>query len=136
MANKYVSHTKEFKKKYAEKKERTLEAIGLAAISWIVAAAPVGKRFGGGYKSSIQYEVDLKESKVTPYSDAAHALYLEFGTGIYAENGKGRKDAWSYQDDFGEWHTTRGMRPRRVFRVVEDRIPDIVRLVKEMMRID
>jgi hypothetical protein len=132
MANKYVSHTDAFKKKYAEKRSGMLDAIGLTAVSWIVAAAPVGKRAGSGYKSSIQHEID--GDKVTVYSDAAHAPYIEFGTGIYAENGKGRKDAWSYMDEYGEWHTTRGMRPMRVFRIVEDRIDDLKQLAKELMQ--
>lgn len=134
MANKYVSHRAEFQKKYEERKSKALEAVGLTAVSWIVAASPVGKLFGGGYKSSIQHEVE--GDKLTVYSDAAHAPYIEFGTGIYAENGKGRKDAWSYMDEYGEWHFTRGMRPRRVFRVVEDRISDIVRLFRELMKFD
>jgi hypothetical protein len=132
MANKYVSHTAAFKRKYAEKKSKTLEAIGLTAVSWIVAAAPVGKRAGSGYKSSIQHEIE--EDKVTIFSDADYAPYIEFGTGIYAENGKGRKDGWAYEDEYGEWHFTRGMQPMRVFRTVEDRMDDLRRLAKEMMQ--
>lgn len=43
----------------------------------------------------------------TPY-----AVYVEFGTGIYAENGQGRKTPWAYRDRKGELHWTRGVRPR------------------------
>ncbi|CAM4186281.1 HK97 gp10 family phage protein [Paenibacillus alkaliterrae] len=132
----YVSHTAEFRRKYREAQERTLEAIGQTSTSWIIAAAPVGEDGGGHYKSSIQYEVNLEEQKVTAYTDAHYGPYLEFGTGIYAENGQGRKDPWSYKDESGKWHTTQGMRPRRIFRVVEERVNDLVRLAQEMMRID
>lgn len=41
--------------------------------------------------------------------DMPLGVYLEYGTGIYAEDGSGRKDAWSYVGSDGEWHTTRGM---------------------------
>ena len=34
------------------------------------------------------------------------------GTGIYAVNGDGRKDRWSYQDAEGKWHSTIGQKPQ------------------------
>lgn len=40
--------------------------------------------------------------------------YLEFGTGIYAEDGNGRKTPWVYQDSGGKWHYTRGMKPQHI----------------------
>jgi hypothetical protein len=41
-----------------------------------------------------------------------YGLYLEYGTGEYAEGGKGRKGGWFYVDSKGVGHFTRGMRPR------------------------
>lgn len=46
-----------------------------------------------------------------------YAPYVEFGTGLYAEEGGGRKDVpWHYQDDEGNWHTTSGMKPQQFMR--------------------
>ncbi|PZX07901.1 HK97 gp10 family phage protein [Psychrobacillus insolitus] len=44
---------------------------------------------------------------------AHYAIYVEYGTGIYAENGNGRQDAWTYYSiKLGRFVTTRGMRPQ------------------------
>ena len=40
-----------------------------------------------------------------------YAPYIEYGTGIYALNGQGRRGGWSYQDAKGNWHFTMGGRP-------------------------
>lgn len=42
---------------------------------------------------------------------AEYAIYVEYGTGIYATGPGGsraKKIPWSYKDDDGEWHTTYG----------------------------
>lgn len=45
------------------------------------------------------------------YTPLEYAPYVEYGTGIFAEE-KGRQDVpWCYQDDEGNWHTTSGMPP-------------------------
>ena len=64
-------------------------------------------------------------SKVIPNGNGAigvvftpleYAPYVEFGTGLFAENG-GRQDVpWNYQDDKGEWHSTSGMKPQPYMR--------------------
>lgn len=45
-------------------------------------------------------------------SDLDYSLYVEFGTGVYAEDGKGVSTPWAYKADDGTWRTTKGMRPR------------------------
>ena len=42
-------------------------------------------------------------------TNVTYAPYVELGTGIYAEEGNGRKTPWVYQDDEGRWHRTSGM---------------------------
>lgn len=42
--------------------------------------------------------------------------YVEFGTGIHAEKGDGRKTGWFYVDDKGEGHYTRGNKPHPFLR--------------------
>lgn len=50
------------------------------------------------------------------FTTLEYAPYVEFGTGLFAEEG-GRKDVpWSYQDDKGEWHSTSGMKPQPFLR--------------------
>ena len=50
------------------------------------------------------------------FTPLEYAPYVEYGTGLFAENG-GRQDVpWHYQDDEGEWHTTSGMHPHPYMR--------------------
>lgn len=44
-----------------------------------------------------------------------YAPYVEFGTGIYAKDGTGRRTPWSWYSPRGKykgWHFTHGMRPQ------------------------
>ena len=58
---------------------------------------------------------------------------VEFGTGLFAENGNGRKDVpWNYQDDKGEWHSTRGQKPQPFMRpALNENRTEIIRIIKE-----
>jgi HK97 gp10 family phage protein len=50
------------------------------------------------------------------FSPLEYAPYVEFGTGLFAEEG-GRTDVpWHYQDEKGEWHSTSGMKPHPYMR--------------------
>ena len=50
------------------------------------------------------------------YTPLEYAPYVEYGTGLFAENG-GRKDVpWNYQDDKGNWHSTSGQKPQPFMR--------------------
>lgn len=61
-----------------------------------------------------------------------YAPYVEFGTGLFAENGDGRKDVpWNYQDEKGEWHTTSGQKPQPYLRpALHDNRENILRIIK------
>ncbi|WP_397537872.1 HK97-gp10 family putative phage morphogenesis protein [Rummeliibacillus pycnus] len=42
---------------------------------------------------------------------ADYGIYIEYGTGIYATNGNGRKDGWVFYDErYGEFVFTKGMK--------------------------
>lgn len=61
--------------------------------------------------STISVTVGVHEDTAVS-SDCEYAPYIEYGTGIYAENGNGRKTLWRWQGKGGKyagWHTTRGM---------------------------
>ena len=50
------------------------------------------------------------------FTPLEYAPYIEYGTGLFAENG-GRKDVpWCYKDDEGNWHSTSGMKPQPFMR--------------------
>lgn len=62
-------------------------------------------------------EVIGDEVKGIVYTPLEYAPYVEFGTGLFAEAGDGRKDVpWCYKDDEGNWHTTSGQRPQPFMR--------------------
>jgi HK97 gp10 family phage protein len=61
-----------------------------------------------------------------------YAPYVEYGTGLYAEGGNGRQDVpWCYQDDKGEWHSTRGQHPQPFLRpALHENRDNILRILK------
>lgn len=66
------------------------------------------------------------------FTPLEYAPYVEFGTGLFAENG-GRTDVpWSYQDDSGEWHSTSGQHPQPFMRpALDENREEIIRIIKE-----
>lgn len=99
------------------------EAVGLAMEDHVKEGAPVGTPtstgiqhyHGGSLRKSITHKVmgdtvyvgtNVKSDNGAPY-----ALYVELGTGIYADEGKGRQTPWVWRDKNGKYHFTRGMKP-------------------------
>ena len=85
----------------------------------------------GTLRSSITYKVEGTEGIV--YTPLEYAPYVEFGTGLFAEEGNGRKDVpWTYKDDKGEWHKTSGMHPQPFLRpALHENRETILKLLKE-----
>jgi HK97 gp10 family phage protein len=77
-------------------------------------------------------EDDGSDIKGIVYTPLEYAPYVEYGTGLFAEEG-GRQDVpWCYQDDQGEWHTTSGMHPQPYMRpALDENREDIKRILKE-----
>lgn len=70
----------------------------------------------GKTKASWEHVVHEEKLEAEVGSRYKNAVWEEFGTGIYALNGDGRKDVpWTYQDVNGKWHKTKGKKPRRAF---------------------
>lgn len=67
----------------------------------------------GNLKQSWDCFVDEGELKATIGNPNEYAIYVEFGTGQYALEGNGRKGGWTYVDEQGKGHFTKGMRPVR-----------------------
>lgn len=100
-----------------------LEEIGMRAEAYASANAPVGTTestniqhySGGTLRQSIThmvvgYEVYVGTNLTTP-DGAPYPVYVEYGTGIYADNGQGRQSPWVWRDKNGDYHWTRGIPP-------------------------
>ena len=76
-------------------------------------------------------DTDADELKGVVFTPLLYAPYVEFGTGLFAENG-GRTDVpWCYQDDEGNWHSTSGMKPQPFMRpALEENREQILRILK------
>lgn len=72
------------------------------------------------------------------FTPLEYAPYVEYGTGLFAENGNGRKDVpWNYKDDKGEWHRTSGQHPQPFMRpALNENREQITRIIKEALSND
>lgn len=71
------------------------------------ARAPVDS---GYLRQSIGIEVLNGGMTAVVSVDSEYAIFVEYGTGIYATQGNGRKDGWVYYSEkYGEFVFTRGM---------------------------
>lgn len=68
----------------------------------------------GQLKGSWATNVDESKAEATVGSPLENAIWTELGTGEFALEGNGRKGGWRYQDDRGEWHFTKGKKPKRM----------------------
>ena len=85
----------------------------------------------GKTKGSWEHRVDTDKMEVQIGSRYQNALWEEFGTGIYALNGDGRKTKWVYRTEDGKYHTTVGKKPRRaLYRAYESKKNAIIREAK------
>lgn len=84
----------------------------------------------GTLRNSITSTVEDNQGVV--FTPLEYAPYVEYGTGLFAEEG-GRKDVpWHYQDEKGEWHSTSGMMPHPFLRpALEENREAILKILKE-----
>jgi HK97 gp10 family phage protein len=84
----------------------------------------------GALRRSITSKVEDLQGIV--YTPLEYAPYVEYGTGLFAEDG-GRMDVpWNYQDDEGNWHSTSGQHPQPFMRpALNENREQILRIIKE-----
>lgn len=84
----------------------------------------------GALRRSITSTVDGTEGTV--FTPLEYAPYVEYGTGLFAEE-NGRRDVpWHYQDDSGEWHSTSGQHPQPFMRpALDENREQILRILQE-----
>ena len=89
----------------------------------------------GALRRSITSKVEADDAQITGtvYTPLEYAPYVEYGTGLFAEKGNGRKDVpWMYEDDKGEKHFTKGQHPQPYMRpALNENRDKIIRLIKE-----
>jgi HK97 gp10 family phage protein len=107
-----------------------LRALGKAAALVERTAKQKAPKGDGELRRSITSKVDPE--KATVYTSLEYAPYVEYGTGLYAEEA-GRTDVpWSYKDEQGEWHTTSGMHPQPYMRpALNENREEIKRILRE-----
>lgn len=86
----------------------------------------------GALRRSITSEVKGLEGVI--FTPLEYAPYVEYGTGLFAEDG-GRKDVpWYYQNDEGEWVKTSGQKPQPYMRpALDENREEILRILKEAL---
>ena len=82
----------------------------------------------GALRRSITSKVEGTQGIV--FTPLEYAPYVEYGTGLFAEEG-GRKDVpWHYKDDEGIWHSTSGQHPQPFLRpALEENRQEILRML-------
>ena len=89
----------------------------------------------GQLKGSWNYEVDESKQEAVIGSPLENAIWNEFGTGEYAAEGDGRKGGWSYKDDHGDWHFTKGKAPQRTFfKAYKSLKPKLIKRAEEVLK--
>ena len=67
----------------------------------------------GALKQSISIDTArIGKNYARVFTSSPYAIFVEFGTGIYAKNGNGRKTGWVFEDKNGDKHWTRGSKPQ------------------------
>lgn len=116
--------------------ERVEQALGKACAIVERSAKEKAPKGNGDLRRSIDSRVEQNGEVLegVVFTPLFYAPYVEFGTGLFAEE-NGRKDVpWSYQDEKGEWHSTSGMSPSPFLRpALEENREQIVQIIKESL---
>lgn len=117
MANdfKFEDHSAEVKAELQRVTETALTKAAMLIESSAKSKAPVDT---GHLRDNVDHKITGSGSKMTGQvgSPDKYAVYVEYGTGEFAENGAGRKGGWVYQDSAGKWHHTTGNKPQKFLR--------------------
>jgi len=102
---------KQFGDEVLERVREIVQETAMIIYNNAVARAPVGEFGGGSLRQSITFHSSLDGLTCTVEVGVHYAIYVEFGTGIYAEGGDGRKTPWVYwSDKLDRWVFTQGMK--------------------------
>lgn len=106
--------------------DRGLKAIGETAVNYASDLVPVNT---GNLKDHITYEVDGEDCYVgVSTMNPPYGIYVEFGTGVYAETG-GRQTPWVYKGSDGSFYQTVGQQPHPFIRPAAEQHGDEYRQI-------
>lgn len=108
----FKDNSEEFLQAFYGQLQRGLEAVGMKAEEYAKKQTPVDT---GNLRNKITHNV-VNNDVYIGVSGVPYAPYVEFGTGIYATNGSGRKNPWFYVDENGKGHYTHGMKPHHMLK--------------------
>lgn len=110
-------------------------AVSRAALLVEAEAKKKAPRDNGDLARSITSKVETSGNEVTGtvFTPLFYAPYVEYGTGLFAEDGDGRKDVpWHYKDDKGDWHSTSGQKPQPFLRpALDENREQVLRIIME-----
>lgn len=98
--------------------ENMTQAMGQACAAVEASAKKKASKDSGALRRSIASKVETEGGNIqgVVYTALEYAPYVEYGTGLFAES-NGRTDVpWVYQDDEGNWHSTKGQKPQPFLR--------------------
>lgn len=114
-------------------------ALGKACAIVERAAKQKAPKGTGELRRSITSKIERNSGEIQGivFTALEYAPYVEYGTGLFAEEG-GRQDVpWNYQDDKGEWHSTSGQKPQPYMRpALDENREEILRILKEGLKND
>lgn len=90
----------------------------------------------GALRRSITSKIEINGSEIDGivFTPLEYAPYIEYGTGLYAENGNGRQTPWVYRDDKGKYHYTHGQHPQPFLRpALNENKDEIIQIIKEAL---
>ena len=111
---KFVDNSTTVKRELERAAIRGLIKTAMLVEAQAVLLVPVGET--GNLRGSISYKVNESELVAYVGTNCEYAIYVEFGTGEFAENGNGRKGGWVYRTPKGEVYFTYGMPPQPYLR--------------------
>ena len=121
---------------------KTLEELGLTAEAYAKLNAPVGTPEstgvegygpGGTLRNSIAHA--SRDGVAYIGTNTYYAPYVELGTGLHAEGGKGRKTPWVWYDKNGKPHKTYGMKPRHFLKkAVQDHQREYKQIIENNLK--
>ena len=91
----------------------------------------------GALRRSITSKIEINGSEIDGivFTPLEYAPHVEYGTGIYSENGNGRQTPWVYIDDKGNYHYTHGQHPQPFLRpALEENKDKVIKRIKGALK--
>lgn len=116
--------------------EKIVQGINTSCLLVEGAAKQIAPKDTGALRNSITSKVEQTSEAITGmvYTPLEYAPYVEYGTGLFAEEGNGRQSPWIYEDDDGVKHKTTGQHPQPFMRpALNENKQKIIEILKKAM---